>query len=84
MNDKQMLEEKMKLNLFLSIHNTKELIDLIKEYHSKFGYDGFINMDERFKFEMIKGLQEQTYDLFEYKNQDATTDTKNDVWTMTD
>lgn len=34
------LEEKMKLNLFMSIYNTEELINLVKEYHSKYDENG--------------------------------------------
>lgn len=56
------LEEKMKLNLFMSIYNTEELINLIKEYQSKFGCDGDINTDMMHKFMMIRELQKETFD----------------------
>ena len=57
------LEEKMKLNLFMSIYNTDELIGLIKEYQAKFGCDGDINTDMMHKFMMIKELQKETFDM---------------------
>lgn len=52
------LEEKMKLNLFMSIYNTEEIINLIKEYQSKFGCD----CDMMHKFMMIREIQKETFD----------------------
>ena len=51
------LEEKMKLNLFMSIYNTEELINLIKEYNSKFDENKV--MLESLK--IIRGWQEDRF-----------------------
>ena len=54
------LEEKMKLNLFMSIYNTEELINLVKEYQSKFDDNGeFKVMFESLK--VIRGWQEDRF-----------------------
>ena len=54
------LEEKMKLNLFMSIYNTEELINLIKEYQSKFDEHGEFKVMLK-SLKMIRRWQEDRF-----------------------
>lgn len=61
MEYKKRLEEKIRLNLYMSIYNTEELINLLKEYHSKYGINADIKKDTLYDFMAIKELQEETF-----------------------
>lgn len=54
------LEEKMKLNLFMSIYNTDELINLVKEYQSKFDENGEFKVMLK-SLKMIRRWQEDRF-----------------------
>lgn len=54
------LEEKMKLNLFMSIYNTEELINLVKEYHSKYDENGELKVMLK-SLKMIRRWQEDRF-----------------------
>ena len=65
MEYKKRLEEKIKLNLYMSIYNTKELINLLKEYHSKYGINAKIKKDIFYEFMAIQELQEDAFNNLE-------------------